>query len=297
MVENSQPQFPIFIPTLSRADSRLTIKSLQRMGVDNWFAVVEPQEYKQYAAVIPKEHIIVLDMKYKEQYQTLDNLGLSKSVGPGAARNFIWDTSIQMGYAWHWVMDDNIRNFLRYTNNERFECLSGSCFSAMEDFCLRYENVGMGGPDYRMFLPRKLKHPPFILNTRIYSCNLIRNDIPYRWRGRYNEDTILSLDMLKDGWCTVQFTAFQQDKQTTQSIKGGNDKVFYSVEGTTPKSVMLVNEYPEYATLVTKYGRPHHQVNYRQFQRTPLKRKPGMVVPTEPNEYGMQLRKVSDART
>jgi len=44
---------------------------------------------------------------------------------------------------------------------------------------------------------------------------LIRNDVPYRWRGRYNEDTDLSLRMLKDRWCTIQFNAFLQGKAAT----------------------------------------------------------------------------------
>lgn len=287
-----QPQFPIFIPTLSRFDTRLTIKALQRMKIEQWYAVVEPQEYDQYAAVIPKEHIIVLDLSYKEKYETLDDLGLTKSVGPGAARNFIWDTAIQMGYSWHWVTDDNIQYFARMHNNLRYEVLSGTFFRVMEDFVLRYQNVGMAGPNYEMFVPRKYKHPPIILNTRIYSCNLIRNDLPYRWRGRYNEDTILSLDMLSDGWCTVQFNAWQQKKIATQTIKGGNDKVFYSVEGTGPKSQMLVDTYPEYATLVHKFGRIHHHVDYSPFRNNRLRLKPGVEVPKVPNEYGMELRKI-----
>jgi hypothetical protein len=267
------------------------------MGIAKWFAVVEPQEYESYAAVIPAEHILVLDLAYKERYATLDDLGLSKSVGPGAARNFIWDTAIQMGYEWHWVMDDNIQSFYRMTDNARHEVLSGAFFRAMEDFVLRYDNIAMAGPNYDMFVPRKQKHPPLIFNTRIYSCNLIRNDVPFRWRGRYNEDTILSLDMLTAGWCTVQFNAWQQKKVRTQVMKGGNNKVFYSLEGTTPKSQMLVDAYPEYARLVHKFGRDHHHVNYRPFRTNKLIRKPDAEIPTHA-EYGMKLREVvnKDAR-
>lgn len=262
------------------------------MGIENWFAVVEPQEYEQYAAVIPADHIIVLDLSYKDRYETLDAFGTTKSVGPGAARNFIWDQAISMGAEWHWVMDDNIMYFARMHNNLRYEVLSGAFFRVMEDFCLRYDNVGMAGPNYEMFVPRKYKHPPLIFNTRIYSCNLIRNDIPYRWRGRYNEDTILSLDILKDGWCTVQFNAYQQKKLATQTVKGGNDKVFYSVEGTGPKSEMLVREYPEYANLVHKFRRIHHVVNYQPFKRNKLRLREGVNLSAEPNECGMELRKV-----
>ena len=45
---------------------------------------------------------------------------------------------------------------------------------------------------------------------------------PHRWRGRYNEDTILSLDILKDGLCTMQFNNLLQGKVNTQVLGGGN---------------------------------------------------------------------------
>lgn len=192
------------------------------------------------------------------------------------------------------MMDDNIVYFARMTGNLRHEVLSGVYFWWMEDFVLRYENVTMAGPTYEMFVPRKYKHPPLVLNTRIYSCNLIRNDVPFRWRGRYNEDTILSLDMLTAGYCTVQFNAFQQKKVATQRMRGGNDKVFYSVEGTLPKSQMLVDTYPEYARLVTKWGRPHHYVDYAPFKANKLIRRPDAEIPPEPNMYGVELRKIKD---
>ena len=51
----------------------------------------------------------------------------------------------------------------------------GFARKAMESFVLRYKNVVMAGPHYRMFMPARLKRAPFFLNTRIYSCNLIKN--------------------------------------------------------------------------------------------------------------------------
>ncbi len=262
------------------------------MGIEEWYAVVEPQEYDKYAAAIPKRNIIVLNMAYKEQYDYLDGLGLTKGSGSGPARNFIWDTAAQMGCDYHWIMDDNIVQFTRWNNNYRFEVLSGVFFRVMEDFVQRYENIGMAGPNYRAFLPRKYKRPPFLLNTRIYSCNLIRNDLPYRWRGRYNEDTILSLDMLRDGWCTCLFNAFQQDKMVTMAVKGGNTTSIYA-EGTYPKSKLLVDEFPEYARLVEKYGRPHHFVDWTQFRSNRLKICEGIVIPEGTNDYGMELMNIN----
>lgn len=284
-----KPQYPLYIPTKSRHDSRYTIKALQRMGVD-FYAIVEEQQYNDYAAVISRDNILVLDKTFQETYDTFDELGNAKSKGPGPARNFAWAHALSNGYAWHWVMDDNIRCFYRLNNNLKIRCPDGALFRAMEDFCLRYTNIGMAGPNYTMFAKRKQKIPPFITNTRIYSCNFIRNDLPFRWRGRYNEDTDLSLRMLKSGWCTVQFNAFLQEKMTTQALKGGNTQEFYAEEGTMPKSRMQVRMHPDVSELVWKFGRWHHHVDYRHFKSMALIRDSAIEVAREINEYGLVLK-------
>jgi hypothetical protein len=116
--------------------------------------------------------------------------------------------------------------------------------------------------------------------------------VPFRWRGRYNEDTDLSLRMLKAGWCTVQFNAFLQKKTRTQVVKGGNTGEFYSKEGTLPKSRMQVAMHPDVSRLVFKFGRWHHHVDYRPFQKNQLLRLPGLQVPEGVGEFDLVLQKV-----
>lgn len=285
------PKYPLYIPSKGRADSRLTIKALERMNVA-YLVIVEEQEYDNYAKVVDKKNILILPQKYQDEYDTFDDLGNTKSKGPGAARNFAWEHSIELGAKRHWVMDDNIAMFMRFNKNLIVRVNSGSFFRCMEDFVDRYNNIAMAGPQYFMFTPRKNKLPPYILNTRIYSCNLIRNNVSYRWRGRYNEDTDLSLRMLKDGWCTIQFYAFVQDKITTQKIKGGNTAEFYAKEGTLPKSKMLQDMHPDVAKVVWRFNRWHHHVDYLPFKRNRLIKKEGLVVPKGVNNYGMTLVKV-----
>jgi hypothetical protein len=283
------PRFPIYIPSKSRADTATTPRFLDSINVP-YRLVIEEQQYDSYAQFFPKEKLLILDPIYQKDYDTFDDLEDLKSKGPGPARNFIWDHSIKEGHDWHWVMDDNITLFARFHQNQRIPVGDGTCFYAMEDFVLRYENIGMAGPDYWMFTPSRSKLPPYLINTRIYSCNLIRNDLPYRWRGRYNEDTDLSLRMLKDGWATVQFYAFLQYKLTTQTLKGGNTEAFYAEEGTLPKSKMLVKMHPDVTKLVWKFGRWHHYVDYKPFKNLGLIRKKNFVVPTD-NVY--KMKKVS----
>ena len=282
------PRYPIFIVSKGRWESRLTSKSLEAMAVP-YKIVVEEQEYLDYAAVIDPAKILVLDKKYQRDYDTCDNLGDTKSRGPGPARNFVWDYAVAQGAEWHWVMDDNIRDFWRLNQNRRIRFRDGTIFRCMEDFTLRYTNIAMAGPNYFMFCPNIKKQYPFILNTRIYSCNLIRNDIPYRWRGRYNEDTDLSLRILKGGNCTVLFNAFLQKKTATQEMLGGNTKEFYALEGTLPKSQMIRDLHPDCTRLVYRYRRWHHEVDYTRFLANKLILRDAVVISQGIDNYGLKL--------
>lgn len=283
-----EPLFPIYIISKGRWDKSLTAKALGKMGV-NFRVVVEEAEAPLYAQTVGEERLLILDPEFQRQYQAHIDLEEGQSKGSGPARNFVWEHSLTEGHEWHWVIDDNIRDFYRLNRNVKARLYDGAFFRLMEEFVLRYTNVGMAGPNYEMFVPRKVIRPPFVTNVRIYSCILIRNDLPYRWHGRYNEDTILSLDVLKAGWATILFNAFLADKLHTQRLTGGNTDAFYAKEGTLPKSQMLVNLHPDVARLAYKWGRWHHQVNYRAFADLKLIRKFSLQGTEAINNYGLEL--------
>ena len=277
-------KYPIYIVSKGRWDKRLTADSLEEMKAEYWM-IVEEQELEQYAQHIDRKRLLVLPTKYLNEYVTCDDLGETKGKGPGAARNFALDHSDAKR---HWVMDDNINGFYRLNRNLKVKCLTPAIFCAAEDFADRYENVPLAGLGYAMFVKRKDTPPPFVLNTRIYSCLLISKDIKHRWEGRYNEDTHLSLRVLKDGNCTIQFNAFLANKVKTQTMSGGNTDMFYAKEGTLNKSKMLEDLHPDCSTVVWKFGRWHHFVNYNLFKRNRLIRKTGWDYEGI-NDYGMRL--------
>src|SRR5215831_7223167 len=255
-----EPRWPIYIVSKGRAHNCNTPDTLTKLGVP-WWLVVEADQVEAYADRFGAERILVLPESYLEGYDTCDELGSTKSKGPGAARNFAWEHSLQAGAEWHWVMDDNIRFFARLHRNQRVALGDGTGLHAMETFAMRWRNVAIAGPAYEFMTPSRQKAPPYLVGTRIYSCNLIRNSLPLRWRGRYNEDTDLSLRALKAGWATVQFNAFIQKKVVTQAMDGGCNDDFYKLEGTRPKSEMLVRLHPDVARLVWRFGRWHHHVS------------------------------------
>jgi len=282
-------RYPIYIISKGRYNRRPTANSLEQMGV-NYYIVVEEHEYEEYKKVV-KGEVLILPKKYLYEYDTFWKRDDDNKCGPGAARNFCWEHSIKNGFAWHWVIDDNIESFEVFNNIMKIKCVTPKPFCIVEDFVDRYKNLAIAGLGYAIFCPASDYRPPIRFNTRIYSCLLIRNDIPYRWRGRYNEDTDLSLRVLKDGWCTVEFNAFLIGKRATQTMKGGNTDEFYAEEGTYNKSKMLVDMHPDVTKLTQKFNRWHHQVNYKVFADNKLLFKDNYEKIYGTNNFGLKLYK------
>jgi len=286
---NIHPWYPVYIVSKGRSHNGLTTKALNDMGVYH-FIVVEQSEYHLYKKSCNAK-ILVLPQEYLDDYDTCDDLGDTRSKGPGAARNFCIDHSKRMGCEKHWVMDDNLDAFHYLNRNKKCEIETGATLAAAEDFVDRYSNVPVSGLNYYSFCKSTDSVPPFTTNTRIYSCLLIDNTFDYRWRGRYNEDTDLSLRVLKDGFCTIQFNAFLCGKVTTQRMRGGNSKEFYDKEGTLPKSQMIKDLHPDVSEVVWKFNRWHHKVDYRPFKENKLIKKP-LRVKSGIDSYGMVIKEV-----
>lgn len=269
------PEYPVYVISKGRWESRLTVRALDRMRVP-YLIVVEPQEADEYARYIDRSKIAVLPFS---------NLGQ----GSIPARNWVWEHAIESGAKRHWILDDNIEAFNRLHANMKPVVETGSIFRAAEAFVDRYENVALAGFNYYSFCKTTEKLPPYYLNTRIYSCILIQNDLPYRWRGRYNEDTDLSIRALKDGYCTILFNAFLAGKVTTMRMKGGNTDELYADDGRKKMAEALAELHPDVARVTWKFGRWHHQVNYKPFKRNKLIRRSDVKVEAGINNFGMVL--------
>jgi len=278
-------KYPVYIVSKGRATNGITTKALDRMGVPHYIVVEEFEKelYEKHT----NGNILILPPNYLREYNTCDDVGEDRSKGPGAARNFCIDHATKNGFKRHWVMDDNLDAFHYLNRNEKLEVESAATLRACEDFVDRFNNVPVAGMNYYSFCKKTDKVPPIVLNTRIYSCLLIENAAGYRWRGRYNEDTDLSLRVLKDGLCTIQFNTFLCGKVTTQRMRGGNSKEFYDNEGTLPKSKMLEDLHPDVSKVVWKFNRWHHHVDYRPYKNNILQIKDDSVVYEGVNNYGM----------
>jgi len=268
------PKYPIYIISKGRWESRLTSKALEKLNIP-YHIVIEPQEYDNYAAVIDKSKILVLPFS---------NLGQ----GSIPARNWVWEHSLKQGTKRHWILDDNISGFGTQKYGRRIKTNCGDFFSYCENFVDRYKNIALAGIRYRFH--HNYVKSPYLLNTRIYSCIIIQNNIPYRWRGTYNEDSDLSIRVLKNQWCTLLFIWCYCDKVGTMTIPGGNTENLYKDNGRLKMAQSLQQQHPDIVKIVHKYGRYQHSVNYKIFANNKLIKTPGI------NNYGMKLANIKDKK-
>lgn len=274
--QNRLLRYPVYIVSKGRWKTRLTAKTFEDAGIP-YSIVIEPQEFKEYAAVIDPKKILQLPFS---------NLGQ----GSIPARNWIYDHAVKAGAKKHWIFDDNIRGLYRVNRNRKAPVRSPVPLIVVEELSDRYTNVGLSGMHYFMFVPRKEKVPPFYLNTRVYSGILINHAIDLRWRGVYNEDTDLSLRVLKAGWCTILVNAFVIQKITTMQMAGGNTDELYKGDGRLKMAESLAEQHPDIVKVTRKFGRWQHVVNYSAFRENRLKLKPGVKINDTTNEFGLELR-------
>lgn len=297
MVKKIIPRYPIYIPSKGRYENCLTAKCLIKDDIP-FYLVVELQEADEYRQRYNCQQLLILPWQGndKARRKFSAELGIENG-GLIAARNWIREHAVAAGYKCHWQIDDNIRWFYRRYKGKRIRCNAGIALTVTEDFVDRYENIGIAGLNYEMFALENQKMPPFYLNGHVYSCMLFLNQLPYKWRLIYNDDTDICLQVLAGGWCTVLINAYLIKKVPTMTVKGGNTDDLYQGDGRLKMARSLERLWPGIVKTGRRFRRPQHIVSYswRKFD-TPLKLKPGVSLDDfEPvNEYGMQLMQVAD---
>lgn len=271
------PKYPIYVISKGRWQRTSTINTMHYINAP-FTLVVEPDEYKYYKDLT--KNILVSPENFSERGQ-----------GSVPVRNFVWEHSLENKFDWHWVLDDNIESIERFNNNLKIKCKTATPFKIIEDFVDRYKNIGQAGMHYGIFCPANEARSPIQFNTRVYSCILQNNHIQHRWRGKYNEDTDLSLRILKDGYVTVLFRAFLIGKRATLTQKGGNEYIYQETDNRLEFAESLQKQHPDIVKVTKKFGRWHHQVNYKPFKDNDLILKDNISLKNITNNYGMKLIK------
>lgn len=280
-------KYPIFIISYNRALNHKTAKELAKYGVYHYMVVHKEQleEYQKHQTTEMKKYttFLVFDDTYKLKYETCDNIPHRiKNAGSGAERNFAWDYAKNiLKSSAHWLMDDNMYFYHVVGKNDKNVYVRRK--TSKEDFIKKFHKAEEFFDKYENLLMIELTQNDFLvncvllaysLNTRCFSCNLIYNNMPIRWRGRYNEDVILSTDIMVAGYCIASYHGgILKAKGSTREARGGNHKIkdgdtqsIYS-DGinykfsSNDKTNLLLKVYPKYYRKVVKYGRIHHEYN------------------------------------
>jgi hypothetical protein len=252
----SKPHFPIYIISKGRYEKTLTADNLQKSGLD-YLIAVEPQEAEHYKKKLGENRVLILPFS---------NLGL----GSYPARNFCWEHAKNKGYKYHWLFDDNILFWMKWIDGKRRKM--ENIIPALvytENYIIR-NNIDLGGfeePNFVVKIPKK----PFKNNCHVYSAMLIKNDLPYRWRLKYNEDVDLCLQVLHNGGTTASCVYYMANKvSTADKMKGGNQTELYQgnkKEKNLLKAKMLEAVWPQYAKTVIRFNRHHHFVDWKVFKK------------------------------
>jgi hypothetical protein len=249
-------KYPVYIISKGRYEKTLTADNFEAAGIDYYIAV-EPQEYEHYCNKLGVHRVLKLPFC---------NLGL----GSYPARNFCWEHAKSIGAKYHWLFDDNILFWMKWINGKRkkIESLKEG-FIYVENF-VEKNNISIGGfeePNFVVKPPKK----PFKINCHVYSAMLIKNNLPFRWRLKYNEDVDLCLQVLHNGGSTASCVYYMANKVSTAvKMKGGNQTELY--KGNAPKknllkAKMLEAVWPQYTKTVIRFNRHHHMIDWKQFKK------------------------------
>lgn len=100
---------------------------------------------------------------------------------------------------------------------------------------------------------------------------------------------------MKSGYCTVLFYAFLADKMATMTMKGGNTESLYKLgkqkDGRLEMARSLMKQHPDVVTVVKKWDRWQHKVDYSRFRYNKPILKKNIKIENKINNYGMQLIK------
>jgi len=251
-----QNKYPIYIISKGRYEKPLSAWLFEADKID-YLIAVEPQEYQQYCEKLGEHRVLKLPFS---------NLG----VGSYPARNFCWEHAKANGYKYHWLFDDNIKSWHIWQNRKRVNLDDINKALVFVEKYTDKNKIDLSGFERKTFsvtVPKKA----FRLNCHVYSAMLIKNDLPYRWRLKYNEDIDLCLQVLHNGGTTANCIYYLAEKvPTTSKMKGGNQDELY--KGNDPKkkllkAKMLERVWPQYAKTVIRFNRIHHLVDWKAFSK------------------------------
>ena len=214
-------KYKINILSLGRYKDKLgtTHKILTKMKIHH-FMFVESDEYELYNNWINQEYCQLINSGY--------NYSKELNEGGQHMRNFIIEYWLERGEEFIWMLDDNISDYQRLNNGKKFKIESKEIFTSIEHYISHFDNIGLCSHNITSFVRGGSVRPCMLINEKHFSSLLINITTGIRFRFKYNEDHILSIDNICSGYQTICFNHILYNKPTSGKQKGGNSVIYNS---------------------------------------------------------------------
>lgn len=264
--------FAIFILSHGRADSMLTIKTLDRCGyTGKWYIIIDNEDKQAdlYYSTFGEDRVIMFDKIEKAKHTDTMDMQEKRNIVL-FARNSCHSIARDLGIDYFLVLDDDYTEFrMRYDKDGVFSSIYVLDLDAVIEETLDFLDTsgaltvafaqtgdfigGMGSKVYRERLTRKAMNSFF--------C---RTDKPFEFLGRINEDVNMYCTLGSRGNLIFTIADMSLNQQDTQQNKGGLTDSYLD-NGTYVKSfysVMCCPSFVKVAEMGVGHKRMHHLVDW-----------------------------------
>lgn len=215
--DEKENTFPINIISYGRANEYgRTHKFLTECGINhNMF--VQKNEYDKYEEWYNPECCNLIKA---------DNFS-EEGMGSTPMRNYILDFW-KKDYERVWLLDDNIKSYKRLYQGSKNTIKSYEIFNSVENYIKNCDNVGLVSHNFNPFVSEGDARAVLVKNGKCFSSMLIKTDQEIRFKYKYNEDHLISMEYIEKGYCNLCFNNVLYDKNTSGDDAGGNRKTLYA---------------------------------------------------------------------
>ena len=278
-IQNYPIQYPISILSFGRYNQNKTSKYLLKCKIKHYI-FVEECEYdlymnNYYNKLNEEDKYLVNIINTHKDFHLLN-------LGGSPVRNFILDYWLKEGYDRVWMLDDNINCYNRLNKGIKNKIYSHLIFSSIENYINVYDDVGVCSHNLNCDVKSGNSRSVLVINGKHYSSLLLLTNKQFRFKHKYNEDVLISIDYVNSGKINFCFNHILFDKNTSGKDSGGNTNTIYkngSQEGYRLKYEYLYDELKKmynYGLLKIKgdfdkfiINKPkkdkdyHHNINFR----------------------------------
>lgn len=271
----------IYVPSYQRAGTADTPKMFASWRVENYYLLIDPDQYVTYKKHYQLKHLIIRDIGFREPEMLQTHSALRNPMnmaGHAPLCNFTLALSRSLGESHFTFADDDIRKLVmkarkpftpaepydraNYYYSTRLDDSVGFNFQrfwhGLERIIKSMRNPGFVGPEmYGSVFNQPIC---FRAGTRVYSFYLTSNATQIAHAGIQNNDVITSIELSRRGMVNLLFEGIFYDSAPTQG--GGGQSDMYQVMGTFHKGTILAIAQPAVSRITYRYSRIHHQCDF-----------------------------------